>query len=89
MSGLIQRTREEGIREGIREGEMKGEKKGEKKGRREERITIILECLQERFGDVSDETIQRLEAIQDLDQLKSLFKTALHCTSLWEFEQNM
>ena len=93
MSGLIQRTREEGIREGEMKGEKKGEKKGREEGRQEgrqeERITTILEYLQERFGDVSDEIIQKLEAIQDLDQLKSLFKTAIRCSSLWEFEQNM
>ena len=73
MPGLIQRIREEGFREGFRE----------------ERVKTILEYLQERFGDVSEEIIQKLEAIQDIDQLKSLFKTALHCSSLREFEQNM
>ena len=85
MPGLIQRTREEGIQEGRKEGR----EEGREEGRQEERVTTILEYLQERFGDVSDEIIQRLEAIQDLDQLKSLFKTALRCSSLWEFEQNM
>ena len=81
MPGLIQRIREEGFQEGYQEGY--------RKGFREERVKTIHEYLQERFGDVSDEIIQKLEAIQDIDQLKSLFKTALHCTSLWEFEQNL
>ena len=58
-------------------------------GRKEGQIKSILICLRDRFGDVSDEIVQKLELIQDIDQLESLFTTAMHCSSLWEFEKNL
>ena len=85
MPGLLQRTRNEGFQEGLQEGFQEGRQEGLQEGQ----IKFILIYLRDRFGDVSDEIVQKLEMIQDIDQLESLFTTAMHCSSLWEFEKNL
>ena len=89
MPGLLQRTRNEGRQEGRQEGRKEGRKEGRQEGLQEGQVKFILNYLRDRFGDVSDEIVQKLEMIHDIDQLESLFTTALHCSSLWEFEKNL
>ena len=73
MPGLLERC----IAEGREEGEAKGVKNS------------IIVILQERFVNVSDEIIEKLNAINDLDQLKSLQRISIRCSSLWDFEQDL
>ncbi len=55
---------------------------GELRARRED-LQLLLE---ERFGPLPEGLAQRIEAINDLNQLRTLFRQALRVTSLAELE---
>ncbi len=60
------------------------EAKGKEKGRVEGMRSLLSELLESRFGPLSGETRERLDAIASADQLTSLFQRALEARSLGE-----
>ena len=57
-------------------------------GKKEDRIEAILELLED-IGCIPDDMRVRLEAIDDLDELKRLHKIAAKAGSIAEFEAAM
>lgn len=57
-------------------------------GKKEDRIEAILELLED-IGCVPDDMRTRLEAVDDLDELKRLHKVAAKAGSIEEFEAAM
>ena len=60
--------------------------RGELKGKLKANRARILEILQVRFGEVSDDVSEKLDRIQEIEQLESLFRQASTIASLEEFE---
>jgi hypothetical protein len=60
--------------------------RGELKGKLKANRARILEILQVRFGEVSDDVSEKLDRIQEIEQLESLFRQAITIASLEEFE---
>ena len=85
MPGLLERC----IAEGREEGRKEGREEGREETRLEEVKNSIIDILQERFDNVSDEIIEKLNAIKSLDQLHSLRRISIRCVSLCDFEQNL
>jgi len=60
----------------------------ERKGRTEEalrsRRDTLLEQLQEKFGTLSEMTVQGVEAISSVEELRRLLKQLVHANSLAE-----
>lgn len=60
-----------------------GMEKGMEKGFRE----MVLEALDERFGEVPSFVSNTVDQIENIDVLKSLHRRAIRCISLEEFKQ--
>jgi hypothetical protein len=73
MSQAVKQTWEEWMLE-------QGEAKGQLRAKRE----ALRDLLEERFGPLPEEVAQRIEAITDLDRLRSLLRQAVHVQSLDE-----
>ncbi len=65
----------------LNEGERKGELKGELKGKLED----LFKILKARFGDISDDPRQKLQAIDSVKRLDGLFDLALAVTTIEAF----
>jgi len=48
---------------------------------------MVLEALDERFGEVPDEVSNAVVQIDDSDKLKSLHRQAIRCASLEDFKK--
>lgn len=57
------------------------------KGRQEGMRELLLEALETRFGDIPDETVGRLNDVQDIEILKMLLRQAMLADTLVEFEE--
>lgn len=71
---LFEKATREGMKEGMKEGELKKSREA------------VLRFLGARFGNVRDETGQKVKAIQNMEKLDSLIDLAATCKSLEEFE---
>jgi hypothetical protein len=59
---------------------------GATRGQIREARNLLRLYLEERFGALSEEVAQQIEAIDDLERLRGLFRQALRVTSLAELE---
>jgi predicted transposase YdaD len=59
------------------EGEARGEARGEAKGEARGAACAILDALEARFGPIAPETAARLEAISELENLRSILRLAV------------
>ena len=50
---------------------------------------MVLEALDERFGEMPSEIPDAVNRIEDRDTLKSLLRLAIRCASLEEFKQSL
>ena len=50
---------------------------------------MVLEALDERFGEVPDVVSNAIDQIDDRDKLKSLLRQAIRCSSLEEFKKSL
>ena len=66
-----------------------GMQKGIEKGLLEEGREMVLEALDERFGEVPDDVSNAVTKIEDRDRLKSLHRYAIRCESLDEFKKQL
>ena len=75
MSETIEQTWEQEL---VARGEARGEARGQLRTARES-LRVLLEA---RFGPLSQELLRQIEAIDDLDRLRQLFRQALDVASL-------
>jgi predicted transposase YdaD len=75
MAKTIEKTWEQEL---LAEGEARGEARGLVRGRRED-LRLVL---QQRFGPLAPTVLQRIEAIDDPERLKSCFQQALDAATL-------
>jgi len=61
------------------------ERIGMKKGMLEEACKMVLEALEERFGEVPSDVEKVVRGIEDRDTLRRLLRQAIRCGSLEEF----
>jgi len=78
-----------GMERGMQQGMQQGMQKGLQQGLLEDSREMILEALDERFGEVPSFVFEAVNRIEDRDILKSLHRCAIRCASLKEFEQKM
>jgi flagellar biosynthesis/type III secretory pathway protein FliH len=72
---------------GMRKGMEKGLQQGLQQGLLEDGREMVLEALDERFGEVSDEISNAVNQLEDRDTLKFLHRYVIRCASLEEFKQ--
>ncbi len=65
----------------------KGLQQGLQKGLLAEGREMILEALDERFGEVPNEVSNAVNQIENRDTLKFLHRNAIRCASMKDFKQ--
>ena len=84
-----QKGRKEGLQEGRQEGREEGHQEGRKEGRQEGSLVqareSVIEALEIRFGEVSNDLRERITAFQDLRTLKAQHRRAITVPSLDQF----
>ena len=65
------------------------ERIGIEKGLLEDSREMVLEALDERFDEASDDISNAVNQIEDRDRLKFLLRYAIRCASLEEFKQKL
>jgi len=87
----VQKGIEEGHQEGIEDGRLEGIEEGLRKGFQNGFINseraMIIEALEERFGVVSTEITEVIQAFYQQDELKKLFRQALRCSDMSHFKK--
>ena len=80
-------AREQGLEEGREEGLEQGLEQGIKRGERDRAIADILDVLEIRFDlPASHPLSARIAAIEDLQRLKQVLRSAVQVSSLEAFE---
>jgi len=77
----LQEGRQKGRKEGLQEGRQEGREEGSLVQARES----VIEALEIRFGEVSNDLRERINAFQDLRTLKSQLRRAITVSSLEQF----
>ena len=75
---------EEMLREEKQEGRLEGRLEGIQEGKLEAKKESVLELLEE-LGDIPQKLQDRIEGLEDLEQLKILFKMAAKADSIPSF----
>ncbi len=84
---LTQQSREEAREEGLEEGREQGLEQGIKRGERDRAIADILDVLEIRFDLPASHSLSaRIAAIEDLQRLKQVLRSAVQVSSLEAFE---
>ena len=87
FQSLTQQSREEAREEGLEEGRERGLEQGLKRGERDRAIADILDVLEVRFDlPASHPLSARIAAIEDLQRLKQVLRSAVQVSSLEAFE---
>ncbi len=76
-----------GMEKGLQQGLQQGLQRGLQQGLLEEGRGMILEALDEQFGEVPSSISNAVNQIEDRDALRMLIRRAIRCASLEEFEQ--
>ena len=63
--------------------------KGLEQGVLTDRREMVLEALDERFGEVPSSISETITQIEDRDRLKALLRQVIRSTSLEEFQQSL
>jgi hypothetical protein len=74
-----------GERIGLERGLERGLEQGLEQGSLEEARTMLLEALDERFGQVPAAVAETIRQREDRDQLHRLLREAIRCASLADF----
>ena len=85
----LQEGREEGLQEGRQEGRQEGHQEGRKEGRQEGSLVqardSVIEALEIRFGEVSNDLRERITALDNLRTLKAQHRRAITVPSIDQF----
>jgi hypothetical protein len=79
MLDILDLAKEKGMEEGIAKGETLGALKATRK--------MLMEALGERYGVIQPRISKKIEKIDELDTLNSLFRQAFRCENLAAFEE--
>jgi len=77
-----------GIKVGLERGLQRGLQRGLKQATRDIR-DIVIEVLDERFGEVPSDLVSAINKIEELNKLKSLVRIAVRCDSLQDFAKSL
>ena len=66
-----------------------GIRKGIQQGMLEDAREMVLEALEERFGDVPGDVEEKVKGIEEREILKQLLRHAIRCDSLEEFRERL
>jgi flagellar biosynthesis/type III secretory pathway protein FliH len=77
----MEKGREEGIEQGLQQGAQQGA--------RQEGQQMVLDALEERFGELPETVSDTIRQIQDQEQLRLLLRQAIRSTSLEEFQSSL
>ena len=84
-----QKGRKEGLQEGRQEGREEGHQEGRKEGRQEGSLVqardSVIEALEIRFGEVSNDLRERITALDNLRTLKAQHRRAITVPSIDQF----
>ena len=84
-----QKGRKEGLQEGRQEGREEGHQEGRKEGRQEGSLVqareSVIEALEIRFGEVSNDLRERITALDNLRNLKAQLRRAITVPSIDQF----
>ena len=76
--------RAEGLQQGLQEGLQEG-----LQGAQQEGQEMVLDALDERFGELPESVSEAIHQIQDLAQLRLLHRQAIRSESLEEFQRSL
>jgi hypothetical protein len=65
------------------------EEAAENRGREGGIVEGVVTILEDRFGGISESLIAELHSVKDVEKLKAIFRTALHCSEIAEFESEL
>ncbi len=86
---LTRMSHEEGREEGLQEGRQEGREEGRQEGRQEGSLAqareSVIEALEIRFGEVSNDLRQRITALDNLRTLKIQLRRAITVPSIEQF----
>ena len=85
----IAKGMEKGREEGIEQGLQQGLQQGAQQGARQEGQQMVLDALEERFGELPETVSDAIRQIQDQEQLRLLLRQAIRSTSLEEFQSSL
>jgi hypothetical protein len=77
-----------GIKVGLERGLQRGLKQGLQQATRDIR-DIVIEVLDERFGEVPSDLVNAINKIEEINKLKSLGRIAVRCDSLQDFAKSL
>ena len=81
MLDILEIAHEEGEKKGIEKGEVKGEAKGSR--------NMLKELIIEKYDEIPERVFEKINGIEKIDILKTLFKKALKCETIDQFEKNL
>ena len=81
--------KQEGVLIGKQEGVLIGKQEGILVGEQKGIQTMLLEVLQDRFGDIHPDLATKIRFVESTEKLKELFRQALKLESIQEFIQEV
>jgi predicted transposase YdaD len=72
---------------GEKKGEKKGETKGEKKGELKNSKKLLIDAVNEKFGNIPDAFAASIKRINKKQYIDALFKKVFHCQTIDEFSE--
>ena len=82
---LTRMSREEGLEEGLKVGREEGRTEGRQEGSLAQARESVIEALEIRFGDISADLRERINALDNLRTLKAQLRRAIPVPSLDQF----
>lgn len=78
--------REQGLEQGLQQGLEQGLQQGLQQGSLEEGRAMVIEALEEQFGEVPAAVVSAIGQIDDRARLHQLLRQAIRCRSVEEFQ---
>jgi len=82
---LTRMSREEGLEEGLKIGRQEGREEGRQEGSLAQARESVIEALEIRFGEVSNDLLERITALNNLRTVKAQLRRAITVPSLDQF----
>ena len=85
----MEKGMQQGVEKGMQQGMEKGMQQGMEKGLQQGMQQMVLDALDERFGELPDTVSDAIRQIQDQDQLRLLHRLVMRSESLAEFQASL
>ena len=76
---------QQGRKEGLQEGHQEGRKEGRQEGSLTQARDSVIEALEIRFGEISNDLRERITALDNLRTLKAQHRRAITVSSIDQF----